>query len=194
MPTEEAYLQKLLSRLKPGSRILELGCGPGVPFTKIIAESHDKGLEVTAVDVSASQMNLAQESVNKHEFPNVKFIRADMTEIGFTRNYFDAVVAFYTWFHLPREEQASMAERITRWLKPGGILLFNTSSVAEEIVWQNWMGVNMYINSLGVKGTLDLLREHGKELEVTDEIVSEKVGNQEENFHWIWAVKRFMTM
>jgi hypothetical protein len=41
---------------------------------------------------------------------------------------------------------------------------------------------------------LDLLREHGKELEVTDEIVSEKVGNQEENFHWIWAVKRFMTM
>lgn len=190
MPTEEAYLQKLLTRLKQGSRVLELGCGPGVPFTKMLAEAHERKLEIVAVDVSASQVNLAQQTIQKNEFPNVKFVRADMTEIGFNRMHFDAVVSFYTWFHLPKEEQGAMAERITRWLKPGGILLFNTSSVAEEIVWQNWMGVNMYINSLGVKGTLDLLKEYARELEVTDEIVSEKVGDQEENFLWIWAVKR----
>src|SRR5271170_573154 len=107
-----SYLNKLLTYLPSGANVLELGCGAGVPCTQSLI-SH--GIKVTGVDISAAQIALAQEYV-----PQATLIHADMMALSFPPSTFDAVVAFYSIFHLPREEQRTMIGRIQGWLKDGG--------------------------------------------------------------------------
>ena len=45
------WLRELLSRLPDGSDVLDVGCGNGVPATKLIAERH----RTTGIDISAVQ-------------------------------------------------------------------------------------------------------------------------------------------
>lgn len=187
MPKVLEYLSKLFSQLKPNASVLELGCGPGVPFTRLLA-NHELELHITAVDISASQIALAREKVS--ESSRVEFVHADMTKLDFPEGKFDAIVAFYSWFHLPKEEQGLMVAKIATWLKPGGILLLNTSSEEGDVVMNDWMGVRMFSTGFGVEGTLGIFKEFGKDLDITDEVVGEKVGSQEVLFHWIWAVKK----
>lgn len=114
-----------------------------------------------------------------------------MTKLEYPESKFDAVVAFYSFFHLPREEQGPMVKKITNWLKPGGILLMNMNSEEGDVVMDKWMGVKMFSAGLGVEGNLAMLKEYGEGLEVEAELVGETLGLQKELFfHWIWAVKR----
>jgi SAM-dependent methyltransferase len=55
----ERMLDALLERLEPGARVLELGCGAGIPVTRRLAERHT----VTGVDISEAQLRLAREHV-----------------------------------------------------------------------------------------------------------------------------------
>ena len=79
--------------------MLDLGCGAGVPVTRWLA---DRGFAVTGVDVSAKQLELARTYV-----PEGTFIKADMTEVVFGPESFDAVVAFHSIIHVPRTEHRS---------------------------------------------------------------------------------------
>lgn len=75
---------------------------------------------VTANDISGAQIELAKQHV-----PGVKFVKGDMMGLEFGEGSFDAVAAFYSVIHLPRDEQAVMLKRIWGWLKDGGYLLVN---------------------------------------------------------------------
>lgn len=110
------YLHKLLELLPNRSQIIDLGCGSGVPCTQLLAQQH----EVTGIDISSAQIELARRHV-----PNAQFLKGDMMTLEFGEGKFGAVVAFYSVIHLPREEQEVMLKRIGRWLCDGGYLLVN---------------------------------------------------------------------
>lgn len=63
------WLRKVLADLAPGSRVLDLGCGSGIPADREIAKEHD----VVGVDVSARQVELARRNV-----PGAEFIHGDI--------------------------------------------------------------------------------------------------------------------
>ena len=50
------WLEKLLRHLKPTARVVELGCGAGLPVTKLLTE---KVAEVIGNDISSEQVKLA---------------------------------------------------------------------------------------------------------------------------------------
>ncbi|MFD0069801.1 methyltransferase domain-containing protein, partial [Streptomyces sp. NPDC127574] len=50
----------LVESLAAGSRVLDLGCGTGVPTARQLS---DAGLEVTGIDLSPGMVKLAGESV-----------------------------------------------------------------------------------------------------------------------------------
>jgi SAM-dependent methyltransferase len=52
----DRYLDDVSRRLPAGSRVLDLGCGSGLPSTKLVAER----FEVLGVDVSATQIDCAR--------------------------------------------------------------------------------------------------------------------------------------
>lgn len=104
---------------------------------------------------------------------------------------FDAVVAFYSFFHLPKEDQGPMVKKISSWLNPGGVLLMNMHNEEGDVIRDGWMGVTMFSTGLGIDGNLEMLKEYGEGLDVEAEVVGEKLGlSTEVFFHWIWAVKK----
>ncbi|CAO3681779.1 unnamed protein product [Umbelopsis vinacea] len=183
--TRAGYIDRLLKHLPTGSKVLELGCGAGVPSTQTLIAN---GLHVTGVDISAGQIALAREHV-----PEATLVHSDMMELSFPRATFDAVVGFYSIFHLPRDEQGIMIERVQEWLKDGGWLLCNFHADEGDFTREDWFtpGVTMISSGLGVQGTREMFQKHGHQLTmIEDEVAVEKVGRMEERFHWIFAVKK----
>lgn len=188
VPKVTDYLSKLFAHLTPKASVLELGCGPGVPCTQLMV-NHELELRVTAVDISASQIAFARERAP--ESPRVEFVHADMTKLEYPEGRFDAIVAFYSFFHLPKEEQGLMVKKMVSWLKPNGALLLNMATEEGDSIMDNWMGVKMFLTGFGVEGNLKMLREFGEGLEIEDEVAGERVGlSQEVLFHWVWAVRK----
>jgi SAM-dependent methyltransferase len=97
-------------------RLLDLGCGAGEPFAKCFI---DRGWEVTGVDFSAKMLELANRWV-----PAMKTLCVDMRNAEFEPDGFDAIIAVYSLFHIPRQAHAAMFERCLRWLRPDGKFLF----------------------------------------------------------------------
>lgn len=96
--------------------LLDLGCGAGEPFARWFIE---RGWQVTGVDFSSQMLELAACSA-----PEMKTILADMTEVDFPENSFEAVIAVYSLFHVPRENHPQLFQNIQRWLRPDGQVLF----------------------------------------------------------------------
>lgn len=170
----------LTSRLAPSSTILDLGCGAGVPVASHLA-SH--GHHVTGIDISASQISLARVNVPN----NATFLHADMASpaLDFADGTFDAAVAFFSIFHLPKAMHADVFRRLARWLKPGGYLLATAAASGEEDVQhraessvgngegnhgegdvhnEDFFGAKMYWSSYGLGAYRAMLAEAGFDL------------------------------
>lgn len=106
--------------VSPGD-LLDLGCGAGEPWARAFV---DRGWKVTGVDFSSRMLALAGRYV-----PEMSRINADMREVAFAPNSFDAITAIYSLFHVPRGEHLPLFERFHRWLRPGGRLLFTYATV-----------------------------------------------------------------
>ena len=87
----------LAGLLPPGSRVLDVGCGTGVPTARQLA---DAGHRVTGIDVSPAMLKLCHDNV-----PEGEFLRVDMAELESSGlGLFDGVVAFFSLLMLPRGE------------------------------------------------------------------------------------------
>jgi SAM-dependent methyltransferase len=104
----------LFPRVTPPAKVLDLGCGNGVPGTRMLGERFD----VTGVDISPVQISRARQLV-----PRATFIRADMASLEFPQDSFQAVVSFFALIHIPIEEQRELLGRVSTWLAPGGLFL-----------------------------------------------------------------------
>jgi SAM-dependent methyltransferase len=91
---------------------------------------------VTGVDISPVQIERARSLV-----PEAEFICADMAEVGFGPEEFDAVVCLYALIHLPLEEQPGLLANIKAWLKPKGRLLCTVGHTAWTGTEEDWLGV-----------------------------------------------------
>lgn len=170
------YLAEFDRRLPDGAKVLELGCGAGVPSTRMLAERHD----VLGVDLSQQQIDLARANV-----PAARFEKADMTALEFADGEFDGVAAFYSILHVPREEQPALIASIARWLRPGGLFLASLGTGTPDVT-EEWLGVEMFFGS----NTPDRNREVlGRHLEI---VVDDLVTMHEPDpatFHWVLARK-----
>jgi ubiquinone/menaquinone biosynthesis C-methylase UbiE len=172
------WLSKALELIPPGADVLELGCGAGIPMTAALAE----GRHVTGVDISATQIELARRNV-----PAATFLQADMTTLEFAGASFDAVTAFYSLTHVPRDEQGPLLERIARWLRPGGV--FVASMGVEDDpgdVEHDWLGVDMYFSHFGARKNRRLAERAGFKVEEA-EIDAEPEDRHDARFLWIVA-------
>ncbi len=115
--------------LPPGSSVIDLGCGPGLPITVVLV---DEGLDVFGIDGSPSFVKAFQRNL-----PGTPIACESVLESSFFDRSFDAVLSVGLMFLLKAEDQHRLIRRSSDILVPGGRLLF--TSTERPHVWADAM-------------------------------------------------------
>lgn len=126
------WIDELKSHLPKQAHVLDLGCGCGLPATKLLAED----FAVTGVDISEVQIQRATALV-----PEATFLCRDMCDLHFHQESFEAIVCLYAIIHVPLGEQPGLLANLFAWLRPGGYLLATVGSSQWTGTERNWLGV-----------------------------------------------------
>lgn len=108
------YVDLALEGLPPGARVLDLGCGTGLPVGRYLVE---KGFRVTGVDQSEKMLEIARQQV-----PEAEFIHSDMIDVQLPTG-FGAAIAWDSIFHLERKHHSGIFHKVAKSLEPGGRFL-----------------------------------------------------------------------
>ena len=156
--TPGAELSFITDRLTPGSKILDVGCGAGIPVSQFLART----FSLTGIDISSTMIALAKENV-----PAAKFVIADVAKTEFPACRFDAIVSFYAIFHIPRQEHLNLFRRFAQWLRPGGLLLFTVARQDDGPGYteDDFFGETMYWSNFGPETYRKFLTETGFRIE-----------------------------
>jgi len=169
------YLEKLDALLKPGSAILDLGCGIGKPVDNFLV---DKGHQVTGIDFSSKMIELAKRYV-----PEAKYLERDISELKREEYRVDAVVSFYAIIHVPKENHRELFTKINSFLPVGGLILVTLGKEENEEIG-DFYGVEMYWSHYGSEQSREIIEEAGFEV-----IIDEIDASGEESYHIILARK-----
>jgi SAM-dependent methyltransferase len=135
----------LAASLGPGARVLDLGCGTGLPTARQLA---DAGLRVTGVDLSAGMLALARRNV-----PQATFLQADIADLieggPLAAASFDGVAAFFSLLMLPRPEIPYALGAIRELLEPAGLMALSMVEADVDDVAIPFLG-----NTIRVSGYL----------------------------------------
>lgn len=102
-----------VSFLKPGSLVLDVGCGAGVKSQYLL----DKGLKVVGVDFSEKMIEIAT-----CEVPGATFYVADIKDVNGLQETFDGVLAQAVLLHIPKAEAGDVVKGLRDKLVDGGYL------------------------------------------------------------------------
>lgn len=150
------HLENLNKQLKVDSKILDVGCGSGIPIAKYLSE---KGHKIIGIDISEGQINLAKKNVAGGEF-----LLMDMQNLTFPNNSFDCVVCFYTIHHLPRALHKNLLESFYKILRGNGYLMITMGTQEYEEVTEEYKDIKLFWSNWKREKNLQILRETEFEL------------------------------
>jgi SAM-dependent methyltransferase len=139
------------SRMLPdGARVLDLGCGTGVPITQTLIK---RGFNVYGVDASATMI-----AAFRARFPAIPVECAAVEDSNFFSRTFEGVVAWGLFFLLNTEAQRRLIAKVATVLPSGGRLLFTapcqscswTDAMTQQI--STSLGQEVYRNALEAEG------------------------------------------
>jgi len=149
----QKYLEGLAEKLPLKAKVLDIGCGSGVPVDKYLSI---KGFQITGIDISEEMVKLAKENL-----PHGNFLVKDMAEIDFPESSFDAIVSFYAIFHIPREEHLPLLNKLHTLLKTDGYLLITMGSSDWEGTEDDFHGAKMFWSHYDKDKNVELVKQAG---------------------------------
>lgn len=151
---DKGWHDRFIAHLATGARVLDLGCGSGLPVALHLVQH---GLMVTGVDASPTLISLCRRRMPEHEW-----IVAEMQSLALHRR-FDGILGWDSLFHLTPEHQRTMFTVFAAHAAPGALLLFNTGHEQGEILGE-YRGEPLYHASLDPEEYQQLLDQSGFEL------------------------------
>ena len=145
-------LQELVERLPKGAKVLDAGCGAGVPVTIYLCRFFD----VTGIDFSDEQIRMARQLV-----PEAHFLCSDMTQLALADNSFDAICSYYAIIHIPRQEHRALLLNFRRMLKPSGLMFLCLGADDLGKDYHDYLGVRMYWSHYDAETNLSMVKECG---------------------------------
>jgi 2-polyprenyl-3-methyl-5-hydroxy-6-metoxy-1,4-benzoquinol methylase len=123
----ELHRRLLHRHVRPGTRVLEIGAGPG----RFTAELAAAGARVTVADLSPVQLALNEATMREAGLADAvdAWVRCDIRDVSrWGRGVFDAVVAFGGPISYTFEDAERVTAGLLGLLKPGGMLLASLMS------------------------------------------------------------------
>jgi arsenite methyltransferase len=152
-----------LMDLRPGERILDLGCGSGWA-TRLLARMVGEGPEgfgqVVGVDVSDEMIRVAR--ADSKDFENVMFVWGSATQIPWEENFFDKVLSIESFYYWPDQERG-LAE-LFRVMAPKGRLFILINLYKDNpysLQWVDKLKVPVHVRS--AEEYVQLLKAHAFE-------------------------------
>ena len=173
-PFKKACINKAISMLPPNARVLDVGCGTGVPVSEMLSNA---GMRVTGTDISPKMVKLAQDRVKG------KFEVADMLTYQ-PEGKFSGVFMIFCHLQLSYADFHSAAFKFASALEPGGIFAIGESTadyyVTDESAYdetKSWVedypvpfwGEPLPTFLMTAEGLLEFFRSMGMEI-VSNEI------------------------
>jgi ubiquinone/menaquinone biosynthesis C-methylase UbiE len=152
--------QWIIDRLSPGARVLDIGCGTGVPTAGMLTES---GLDVVGIDISAAMLQLARRNV-----PTARFVTMDVLELDSSLGDFDVVVAFFSMLMLRRADIPRVLRRIRGILRPGGFFALSMVEGDFDYATLVFLGQQVSVTAYPRVQLEELLKAEGFEVREVD--------------------------
>ena len=161
----ESFGQKrLLSIVRPGDRILDVGCGPGAVSAALATTVGPTG-SVLGIDLQESQLERARRYVSDHGLQNVTFEVGDAIDLAFDDESFDLVYAKLLVMHLP-DPLVGLREMM-RVLRLGGTLFLYELDAASAVYWPENTPAHR-----GWELTMEAMRRRGSDPEAGRKVYS----------------------
>ncbi|WP_421704339.1 class I SAM-dependent methyltransferase [Aliiroseovarius sp.] len=151
---ERKWLDRLLNHAParlPARRVLDLGCGPGLPIAAYLS---DRGCAVTGVDGAASMVALFRRNL-----PRATGVEDDMRGLDLGEK-FEVVLAWNSFFHLSADDQRGMFATFAAHAAPRAVLMFTSGPSAGEAIGEV-EGQPVYHASLAPEEYRKLLVDNG---------------------------------
>lgn len=149
------------------SRVLDIACGAG-RHLRALAE---RGINAVGIDYSKALLDEAQNQLK--DFPTISLTRADMRELPFANNEFDAALSLFTSFgyFATDEEHIRLLREWRRVLRPEGYFVLDYAN-------KDFVLAHLRPHSTELRGTLHIEQQRElsplcdrmiKEINITDE-------------------------
>ncbi|KAF3483978.1 methyltransferase [Arthroderma uncinatum] len=147
-PGLHRIIQRVLTTLPPGTKVLDVGCGTEKPVSQTLAAA---GHDVSGIDISQTMVDMARKQVIKGSFE-----KADMRTYQ-PRVQFDAIFAALSLFALSHRELSLMMLKFCEWLHPGAMLVIGIIPNTETGECMDMLDIPFMGHSF--KGTVCTMRE-----------------------------------
>lgn len=145
-----------IAGIRPGARVLDLGCGIGGPARTLAAEF---GCTVVGVDLTEAYCQAAvQLTAMLGLGREVSFLCADALDLPLPDASFDVVWSQNVWMNV--EDKARFLHQVTRVLRPGGlfalesILAGSVPGIHLPVLWADTSALNHLVTAAGAKALL----------------------------------------
>ena len=168
---EKKYLDIFIQHLKPGSPVLDVGCGSGYPIASYLM---DHGLTVTDIDASKELLKIAE-----NKSPAMHRVYGDIRTVSLPDKY-HGIIEWWCLFHLPKIDHGKMISRFASWLNDGGILEFTSGDSEYESKSSDMLHQELCFYSLAPEEYEKLLCENNFRILLRE-------SDQDE--HLVWVAK-----
>lgn len=157
--------------IPPQGRVLDLGCGHGIPIAAMMTE---RGFTLTGVDRSERLLSLAQRAM-----PQQEWIQSELESFEPVGHY-HGVIIWDSMFHLPRHEHLTLLGKVFEALEPEGVVILSSGGSDTDLppFTDIMLGHEFFYDAFPVPVLLRHCREMGFRI-LRHELVNEPDGGRD---------------
>jgi ubiquinone/menaquinone biosynthesis C-methylase UbiE len=152
-----------LMKLRPGERVLDLGCGSGWAtrlMARIVGEGPEGFGQVVGLDISDEMVRQARAA--SKDFDNVMYVCGSAQQIPWEENFFDKMLSVESFYYYPDQER--VLGELFRVMAPQGrmfILINLYKDNPYSLQWVDKLKVPVHVRSAAEY--VELLKQHAFE-------------------------------